>query len=820
MRRPAILLLVLCLFAAVGCDDETAVRPDAVDLDAAHLDADHLDTELEPDSKDGEQSELSDQDQDELEQQDLVELEELHDADADADAQTELDEDLSDQEDVEVCEHESCGDGCCAAHERCAYGGCIPDLGACESNDDCAGDSYCDSFSRCTPYGVPPTMTLDESCERPIEVGSFEPDLQCSWTGPDPADPTAASKNVYSAPMVADFNLDNDPSVLSPSIVITTFDSSTEGMLRILDGRSCSEQARLDSPEDRLIYASNNAIGDLDLAPDGRPEIVSVHRPNAGSGNAGLIAFRYDEASQAFVRLWYGRRCELEGEPKHLPADGISNNGPSLHDLDDDGIPEVLYNYYVYDANGCLLNPAQSYSNYLRLGVFAVLADVDLDLAPELVTAQGIFTWSVADQDWIAESYWGASDLPEGHIAVADFGDFPGAAGDAPGRAELVLAAAPASDSPNTATGTVRVLSLGGDTLFGPFELPGDGRSGRGGPPTIADFDGDGRPEFAVAGASRYTVFDLDCDIDGDTAEGCSREPGLPRGVLWSRPSQDLSSNVTGSSVFDFDADGVAEVVYADECFVRIYRGTDGEVLFSRSRSSGTGYEYPVIADVDGDFNSEIVVALTRGVSCPAQDPIFSLGTSLFESSNGIVVMRDVEDRWAASRPIWNQHAYSVTNVRDDGRIPRTSDRAINHLQPGLNNFRQNAQGSLELRGAADLTVALADVEELCAAAGGELTLAARVCNRGTNPVPDGARVVFFAGEPDAGAEIACETVLPEFLHPGSCATVSCAWTLPESEPELAKQLIVVVDPDGDVFECRDGNNRGVVAALLCSEIN
>ncbi|MBZ0117463.1 MAG: hypothetical protein K8H88_10735, partial [Sandaracinaceae bacterium] len=257
------------------------------------------------------------------------------------------------------------------------------------------------------------------------------------------------------------------------------------------------------------------------------------------------------------------------------------------------------------------------------------------------------------------------------------------------------------------------------------------------------------------------------------------------------------------------------------ECYVRIYRGTDGEVLFSASASSGTGYEYPVIADVDGDYNSEIVIALTTGVTCPATDPIFTRGTSTFANSNGIVVLRDVMDRWAASRPIWNQHAYSVTNVNDDGTIPRTSAWMRNFSDATLNNFRMNAQGSLERRGAADLTASLARAADLCDATTGEVTLAANVCNRGTNPVPDGARVVFYAGDPDGGAEIACETTLPRLLDPSTCTEVSCDWTIP-SEPgmeRVARSVTVVVDPDGSVFECRNGNNRGVVPDIYCSPI-
>ncbi len=714
-----------------------------------------------------------------------------------------------------------CGAACCRANERCAYGGCVIDLGPCASNDDCAGDSYCDDAMRCTPYGVPPTVTNDPACERTIDIGEFAPDEQCRWEGPPTGDPYEGWGNVYGAPTVADFDLDGDPTVLAPSIVITGFGSTTSegGILRVLDGRTCDQQAELTSPADRLVYASNVAIGDLDGAADGRPEIVAASLA-APSTAGGLVAFRYDATAGTFVRLWYGRRCDLDGEPRHMPNDFTNNNGPSMHDLDDDGVPEILFDRFVYDANGCLLNPSATYDNYLRLGLFSVAADVDLDGEPELVRHDGVYAWS--GSDWTLESVWAppAEDATEavrmGHVAVADLGNFPGAIGDAPGRPEIVVASAPAPDSPSDATGTVRVMTIGGDIVFGPYALPNEPGyvAGRGGAPTVGDFDGDGRRELAVAGGSRYTVFDLDCDVDGGSASGCARADGLPRGVLWSRPSQDRSSNVTGSSVFDFDADGQAEVVYGDECFVRIYRGTDGEVLFSSGASSGTGYEYPIVADVDGDYNSEIVFALTSGVTCPATDPIYTRGTSTWVSGTGIRVLRDVMDRWAASRPIWNQHAYSVTNVNDDGTIPRTSAWMRNFSDPTLNNFRMNAQGTLERRGAADLTVALARAADLCDATTGDVTLAANVCNRGTNPVPDGARIVFYAGDPDGGAEIACETTLPRLLDPSTCTEVTCAWSVPDMM--VARSVTVVVDPDGDVFECRDGNNRGVVPDIYC----
>src|SRR6185503_11593224 len=124
------------------------------------------------------------------------------------------------------------------------------------------------------------------------------------------------------------------------------------------------------------------------------------------------------------------------------------------------------------------------------------------------------------------------------------------------------------------------------------------------------DFDNDGKPEIAVAGKTRFRIIDFDCQGGGG---GCEAD-----GVRWSQPSQDASSAQTGVAVFDFDGDGQAEAVYADECFLRVYDGKSGEVLYSAYRTSGTWYESPVVADVDQDQNTEIVVNNNGGVTCPA----------------------------------------------------------------------------------------------------------------------------------------------------------------------------------------------------------
>src|SRR6185503_3354938 len=124
-----------------------------------------------------------------------------------------------------------------------------------------------------------------------------------------------------------------------------------------------------------------------------------------------------------------------------------------------------------------------------------------------------------------------------------------------------------------------------------------------GGAPTVADFDGDGNVEFGVAHGGAYGVYDPECVAAGRPS-GCERV-----GLRWHTDTDDDSSSATGSSVFDFNGDGRAEVVYNDQYFMRVYDGTTGHALFDHRNSSRTRTENPAIADVDNDGDAEIIFA-------------------------------------------------------------------------------------------------------------------------------------------------------------------------------------------------------------------
>ena len=93
------------------------------------------------------------------------------------------------------------------------------------------------------------------------------------------------------------------------------------------------------------------------------------------------------------------------------------------------------------------------------------------------------------------------------------------------------------------------------------------------------------------------------------------------------RPAAKLFGDVGHARVEVAGADGVAEAVYADECFARVYKGNTGEVIFSQYMSSCTWYENPIVADTDGDYNAELVVPsetdrvkLSLSIPAPSMD--------------------------------------------------------------------------------------------------------------------------------------------------------------------------------------------------------
>ena len=747
-------------------------------------------------------------------------------------------------------------DPACAPGQLCADGHCVQ---SCTSDNDCQNDTRCQQ-GVCVPYTD--AVAANPSCGRLVPAGLLSPSVFCEWLGPAAGDPFPQHMQVLSTPLVADFNFDGHRSsefpTIHPSIVVNSYsngrdgscglgpnnDKTAWGILRILDGRTCRLQFNIAT---RVVGSVTPAIGDLD--GDGIADIVA-YTWESGTTPSGVVALRFDAAAQSFTELW--RSHDAAGAP-HNALQSCEWAGPSIADLDNDGKPEVLAEGFVYSSAGRLLDSSLGNLGNVS-GQFAVLADIDRDGVPNLVTPRGTYAWNKAQVRWeLKYTYVNPAPSGNAYVAVGDLGTVTsGGSGSlldrshTDGYAEVVL----------VGNGQVSALSYDGKVLFGPLLIASAAPSWGGGPPTIGDFDNDGRAEFAAAGADSYQVFDPDC-IDGTPAQFCPT--GAHNQILWSRFSQDQSSRVTGSSLFDFEGNGTAEAIYADECFARIHDGATGEVLFSQQHSSCTWNENATIADVVGNFRSKLIVPSNTNcnVDCPPVDPVFKglrcqdtadcphslpcdagfcrctadaeCNTGSSSSGNfvclpaalgvpgagntchaahsdnrtGIRVFGDSLDRWVASRPMWNQHAYSITNVTDEGAIPSTSAMMRNWEQPDLNNFRLNVQGKLSPSNAPDATAkGYSSAGAQCS--GGMVTLHTSVCNRGAAPIGDGMPVTFYDGSTRL-----CTATTDQALPPGKCLEVRCTAVLTRSG---AYDVTIAADDDGSgtgpVSECNPGNNK------------
>lgn len=561
-------------------------------------------------------------------------------------------------------------------------------------------------------------------CQVVPQVGMIDPVLEWSWT----------NENIIMTPTVIDLNEDGIPDVIFGSTSFTGRNGigAISGELRAFSGRDGTEIFTVTDESLRInAAAASAAAGDIDL--DGKPEIVA-----SDSSGSRLIAFENDGTFK-----WRSPSFQLPGYGyySHCVA-------PSLADLDNDGIPEIVIGRQVFNNDGSLRwtgsggfgsnggdNP---YTSFNFFGLLSLVADINLDGSPDVVAGNTVYNADGSIQVRFP--------LPDGFNAIANCDDdtFP----------EIVL----------VSVGNVYLLEHDGTIKWGPVAIP---RGGRGGPPTIADYDSDGEVEIGVAGALRYVVLETDGSIK------------------WETIIQDGSSNVTGSSVFDFDGDGSAEVVYRDEVRLRIYRGIDGATLFETPMSSTTRCEYVLVADVDADGNAEIVAT--------AND------INGFGPQRGVFVYGSASDSWVTTRQIWNQHTYHITNVNDDGTIPA---REKNNWEI-YNNYRQNILPETSgLYDAPDLIPSYVQVSE----GGSSFIITARIGNAWVVTVGPGVSVAFYDGDPRSGGTLLGTTKTTTYIDPGTYEDVSFTVT-----SGIIQNLFVSADDDGtltgSVSECNELNN-------------
>ena len=354
-------------------------------------------------------------------------------------------------------------------------------------------------------------------------------------------------------------------------------------------------------------------------------------------------------------------------------------------DFNADGCPEVYVRDKIYNAEtGKLLaqanssNSGSSYAHWSHSTHYKLssplAANVLGDNNLELILGNKIYTVEIHNQNGqtsniisMAKSLMPPNGIvDDGHTQVADF--------NMDGFLDVFISVRDNMGSNGTIYGYV--WDIHNDLVSEPFVI-NTSFSGKS-IPMIGDIDNDGLLEVliqsGVAGSNQK--------FQAYKYHPSTRTFSLMWGFT---PDEDSYSN--GITSFDFNQDGLLELIICDQSMLRIVNGSgishithnDTVPVYVMSMlpfSEITIMQYPVIADADDDGNAEIV----------------SVG------SNKLNIIESDGALWAPTRKVWNQYMYNVTNINNDLTItqyqfnnatPFTDPEGV--VRRPFNNFLQQA---------------------------------------------------------------------------------------------------------------------------------
>jgi hypothetical protein len=626
--------------------------------------------------------------------------------------------------------------------------------------------------------------------------------------------------SVFQAPVVAQFTDDNGDGMVTdrdtPDIAVLMGDEFAYyetgddkwSSIRIISGDGTAVHSTVLWDEYGGVNYSPYLFAGLataDLDGDGRQELTTIVRSD--TDNEICYAAIYEVEIDGSVDLAV------------VSNDAVSceSHAPALSDINGNGSTEIILGSRVYDQDlvllwdvvsghgqgwfneGAIGSSDDSRPDYWNSGYHSVAYDMDADgTNMEIVAGSTVY-----NNDGSIYCTLMGGDVADGYPAIGDF--------DGDGFPEIVI------------TGNHWVTLYSGTPVLGNCDLlaanvndpyadvgleaglpaapdGADCEDAFGGQPTIADFTGDGNLEIGVAGSCWYSVFSYD--------EGAY----LHR--LAMTQTRDWSSASTGATVFDFNGDGSNEVVFSDEEAVYVWQVDESAsslpwermitLLEDDNHRSWTIHEYPLVADVDGDGKAEIVA-----VNSHLPDPAGSYTPS---EHYGIYVLGASDDDWVSARSHWNQHAYYVTNVQEDGAASYAPPNYSPHTDANYNSFRTQAPGSFGVNAASNLYPVLSPCQEEC----GDLTIWVQFANESSYI---GARedlpVTVYGVNSSGSIELDAQE-MPWRVDPGALSD-AIDFVIPSDEWSIYDSLEIVIDEpgapgeSGGANECDEDDNTATV---------
>lgn len=545
----------------------------------------------------------------------------------------------------------------------------------------CAGPLLCAIGLLAAPACGDDLATDDGACE-PLSFAIDALTLKWQWTADD----------VTSIPLVADVDDDGVPDIVL-NIALADSSDSESGELALLDSVTGKVKWRIRHNPGNQRFGSHGratvVVSDVD--GDRVPDIVYAGRPDLQTSTSPIHA-----VNGAGELLWTSHHPS--GQTARIT---VQYGAPAVANLDTDPAAEIAFGAAILDNDGLLVwnqdndggvigtpTDNQVPPKVIYPGGLPTFVDLDDDGEPELLTGRD--AWKIAwtpgappsvSLSRLWQNLGGKGN--DGWPAVADL--------DGNGSPEVVLTAWPDIRVLDGRSGELwcgvdpsgKACAADPSLRTQPIAIKG---ANLGGPATLADFDGDGRLEAAIAGGTAIAVYDFNRPDEQLVLDALDPQPAPgAMYVRWHIDTQDQSSASTGSLAFDFDADGRPELLYQDECHFRVLDGATGSILGEIENSSLTGHEYPIVADIDADAETEILVIANNSdpnplAACKAQSPAFT-------PRQGLFVYGAKHQRWVPARPLWPQYNHHITDVDARGAVPTAE--SPHWADPATNGFRQ-----------------------------------------------------------------------------------------------------------------------------------
>ena len=513
-----------------------------------------------------------------------------------------------------------------------------------------------------------PDNVIEADCNQPLEGSPW--DIRLLYSN--------ANNNVASyAPLVAG-DIDGNGIV---DIVISRYSNVNyySFKLDVYSGNDLSLQHSINMPD--TVFNSNGAY-------------ALGRFPLEQGGMQGAIFVRCNDK---YIRAYAINGTLLSVSDRPTTCDGMI----SLADFNGDGYPEVYSGSDIFDAatlKWLCSGPANgnkglgfrgaplhtSYATHHTYYAMSLAYDILDDARQELICGNTIYNVNIVSRTNPSLNSITVNKTitpppgfsQDGHASLADL--------DLDGESEVIVIRDNTDDQTVDDTYFYAYKPSNGQILFQKAH-----RCRCTGYLTIGNVDNDPHPEIIL----------LEDQPNGSTEKiFCWRyttQGGLQ--TVWSVAHEDRSGQ-TGLTLFDFNQDGIMEILYRDNRNLRIMNGsgkshiTGNDTIcpynvFARMMSAGTGVEYPIVADVNGDGHAEIVATGMLDTSYTGQDIGYG-GLHVFGSPGN----------WSPARPVWNQYMYHVTNVNEDLTIPTFCfDKATvftghdGTIRRPFNNFLQQA---------------------------------------------------------------------------------------------------------------------------------